>query len=143
MYQLNVPVKNGVRTETVYDINEIPYKKFLDCKTSKNKKTEYLELACAFDIETTTIEPPYTLDKNGEKVYEFTPYGFMYQWQFCIEDMVFFGRTWTEFVIFLERVKSVLELNSNRRLVVYVHNLAFEFQFMKEFIEIENIFDEP
>ena len=60
MYQLNVPVKNGVRTETVYDINEIPYKKFLECKTSKNKKTEYLELACAFDIETTTIEPPYT-----------------------------------------------------------------------------------
>ena len=137
MYQLNVPVKNGMRTETVYNINDLPYKKFLKCKTSKNKKTEYLELACAFDIETTTIEPPYTLDKNGKKEYNYTPYGFMYHWQFCIEDMVFFGRTWTEFVIFLERVKSVLELNSNRRLVIYVHNLAFEFQFMKEFIELE------
>ena len=136
MYQLNVPVKNGMRTETVYNINEIPYKNFLKCKTSKNKKIEYLELACAFDIETTTIEPPYTLDKNGKKEYNYTPYGFMYHWQFCIEDMVFFGRTWTEFVIFLERVKSVLELNSNRRLVIYVHNLAFEFQFMKEFIEL-------
>lgn len=137
MYQLDVPVKNGIITETVYNINELPYKKYLKCKTSKNKKTEYLELACAFDIETTTIEPPYTLDKNGNKVYKYQPYGFMYHWQFCIEDLVFFGRTWAEFVIFLERVKSVLELNSNRRMVVYVHNLAFEFQFMKEFIELE------
>ena len=33
-----------------------------------------------------------------------------------------------------------MRLNNNRRLVVYVHNLAYEWQFMKDFIQIDSVF---
>lgn len=50
------------------------------------------------------------------------------------------GRTWSEFQEFLERLKEKFNLGVNRRLVIYAHNLAFEFQFTRNFIDVENVF---
>lgn len=135
MKNLNVPTSRGVKEEVVYNIDDFPYHRLNELPLCKRKKMKYYNISAAFDIETTTIEPP----KIGDK-YIYNPYGFMYQWQFCISDIVVFGRTWDEFQLFLERLRSQLELNDNMKLVVYIHNLAFEFQFMKEFIEIDNMF---
>ena len=50
----------------------------------------------------------------------------MYIWMFSINDIVYYGRTWEEFKMFLYEVnKNVPELK-----IVFVHNLAFEFQFL-------------
>jgi len=132
---LNVPTTKGVQKEIVYNINDFPYGNFINLPICKKKKLYYYNISASFDIETTSIEPT----KVGDK-YIYNPYGFMYHWQFCIQDIVCFGRTWEEFQLFLTKVRQAMQLNESMKLVVYIHNLAFEFQFMKEFIEIDSMF---
>ena len=59
MKKLNVPTINGVVQEDIYEINELSYLgKMLSCKESKKRGISYLEIPCAFDIETTNINYP-------------------------------------------------------------------------------------
>ena len=93
---------------------------------------EYLNLECAFDIETTS-----TYTKKGKK------FSFMYLWGFGLGehgDFLTYGRTWTEFKEMLEEVSNELNININRRLVIYVHNLGYEFQFMRKLFEWNTVF---
>ena len=62
-------------------------------------------------------------------------YSCMYIWQFGINDTVYYGRTWQEFVEFLNR----LEENCNLKKIVFVHNLSFEFQFFKSVLKIKHV----
>lgn len=96
-------------------------------QTVRGRDGKLLNVACAFDIETTNIT-------NADR-----PYSFMYHWQFCIGTKVFFGRTWEQFQDFVYNLIERLHLE-DRRLVVYVHNLAFEFQFMRRFFRWDQVF---
>lgn len=79
------------------------------------KRDKYLDIVCAFDIETTTIV-------HIEQAV-------MYIWQFQFGDMdTVIGRTWDEFLEFLGRCKCYIP--DGWKLVIYVHNLPYEFQFM-------------
>lgn len=119
----------------VFDFKAFPFDIFknapLRTKNGKSAdKVRYYDLVASFDIETTTIE-------SAEK-----PFAFMYQWQFCLEDYVFMGKTWEQYQEFLLYISSVLDLDiyqdgegtKGKSLVVYVHNLPFEFMFMHAFI---------
>lgn len=132
---LQVPTTNGKRNEIVYNINDFPYRKLFDLPTVR-KKITYYNVSCAFDIETTTIES----EKNAKGKYLKTPYGFMYHWQACIAGHVVFGRTWQEYQQFLDNLRDTLGLGVSKRLVIYVHNLAYEFQFMHNFIRLDDMF---
>ena len=81
----------------------------------KNDKRAYKDLFCAFDIETT----------NHPDLEQ----AFMYIWQFQIEDQTIIGRTWMEFKEFLHNCR--LRLKEHEYLMIYVHNLSFEFSFLK------------
>lgn len=81
----------------------------------RNNKRIYKDLLCAFDIETTN---------DRESIH-----AFMYVWQFQINDITVMGRTWDEFITFLERMKD--ELKTDEYIVIFVHNLSFEFQFLR------------
>lgn len=96
-------------------------------KTIKtNKKVEYFNIPCSFDIETTSFEEY----KNGG----YEKRTVMYEWTLCINWQIMIGRTWEELMIVLERISTDLGLWENRRLIIYVHNLSFEFQaFRKHF----------
>lgn len=59
----------------------------------------------------------------------------MYIWQFSINDIVYYGRTWEEFRLFLYK----LEKNCKYKKIVFVHNLAFEFQFLKSHFHFEEV----
>ena len=59
----------------------------------------------------------------------------MYVWQFSINDTVYYGRTWDEFVHFLD----ALEKNDNSKKLVFIHNLAFEFQHLWSVIRIKSV----
>ena len=62
----------------------------------------------------------------------------MYCWQFAIDGKVIFGRTWEEF---LTLINIIHEYTSNKiRLMCLVHNLAFEFQFMRCLLSWHKIF---
>ena len=82
---------------------------------TKHNVKMYKDLFCAFDIETTN-----DLSIN---------HAYMYIWQFQIEDNTIIGRTWDEYLIFCERLTE--QLKDNEFLMVYVHNLSFEFTFLK------------
>ena len=93
------------------------------------KENEVYNIPAAFDIETTSF---YTDD--GEKQ------AIMYAWVFGICGVNTVGRTWEEFEFLLSEVVRVLDLNAHRRLYVYVHNLAFEFQFICKRFTWEKVF---
>lgn len=138
MELINVWTKDGVIKENLYEIKELSYlDKMLRCKDSKKRGVSYLEIPCAFDIETTNI---YKKDESGRPLTEPRPYSFMYHWQFCLEDQVCFGRTWVEFQELLKCLEKNMNLSLNNRLVIWVHNLPFEWQFMREFIDYEDGF---
>lgn len=64
----------------------------------------------------------------------------MYIWQFGILNWVTAGRTWDEFLFLMDAMQSILELSDSTRLIVYVHNLAYEFQFMRKRFEWDKLF---
>lgn len=79
-------------------------------------------------------------DENTPLKEKFRPYAFMYQWQFCLDDEVVFGRTWKEFTTLLSALERNMNLSLKNRLVIWVHNLSFEWQFMRDFIDYEEGF---
>ena len=100
-----------------------PEKYFHQCPIVKNRKgnpggrkRHYVGITTAFDIETTLID-----DIQQSVMY-------IWQWQFGTEYTVI-GRTWDEFIQLQLRIKSCIP--SGHWLVVYVHNLSYEFQFLK------------
>lgn len=99
-----------------------------DMKTVKKDKVCYYNIPCAFDIESTSFYD------NNEKV------GLMYIWQFGINGYVFMGRLWDEFTQLLDKLRAEFDINIENRLVIYVHNLAFEFQFIRKLFRWLNVF---
>lgn len=93
-----------------------------------NKKQKYKNIALSFDIETSTTEI------SGDAV------AFMYVWQFGINGVAVYGRTWSEFTQFLVMLKKYLRLGRDETAVIYVHNLAFEFAFVAPYLQIKNVF---
>lgn len=95
-----------------------------------NKKIEYINLECSFDIETTSH---YVQDNKV---------AFMYEWTFGLKDgnNICYGRTWNEFLLFIDRVVEYFELSPTRILTCYIHNLGYEFQFMRKYFDWQNVF---
>ena len=111
-----------------------------------SKKKIYYNIPVSFDIETSSFYE----DKNGV-IYTNDDYkklknkviaekkAIMYIWQFAIYDNVIIGRTWNEFIYLCKKLYDYLDLE-NRYLIVYVHNLSYEFQFMCRWFEWVDIF---
>ena len=56
----------------------------------------------------------------------------MYVWQFGIFGACIVGRTWEQFETMIQTIITELDLNLDKRLLVYVHNLSYEFQWIKD-----------
>lgn len=50
------------------------------------------------------------------------------------------GRRWEEFVDMMNFLKEEMQLNATRRLAIYSHGLFFEFQHIRNFVEVEGVF---
>lgn len=59
---------------------------------------------------------------------------------FGIGTTVYYGRTWEQFGEFVQMLIDQLELTLYNRLIIYVHNLGYEFQFFRKFFNWENVF---
>lgn len=93
-----------------------------------NKNIEYYNVPAAFDIEVSSFY------QFGEKR------ACMYVWQFGILNWVTAGRTWDEYVSFISVLSTILGLSEERILPVYIHNLAYEFQFMRKWFDWDKLF---
>ena len=85
------------------------------------KNSPYLNIGSGFDIETTNIP-------NTHKAT-------MYIWQFSLNDLVIYGRSWKGFIDFLEYIEEFYKLGSKRKLLVFIHNMSFEFSFIKKLVK--------
>lgn len=101
-----------------------PNKRF---KSYKKRGSEYrlLNVPSAFDTETTTIS-----EEEGT----------MYVWMWGLNGAVMVGRTWDDFRYVCKRLQTRLFLDGETLLPVYVHNLGFDFQFMRKHLEINDLF---
>lgn len=64
----------------------------------------------------------------------------MYLWAFGINGSAVYGRTWPEFMELCSQLSDILSLSDTKRLIVFVHNLAYEFQFFRKWLEWESVF---
>lgn len=94
----------------------------------KSKGIEYFNIPCAFDIEASSFYD------GGEKT------AIMYEWTFGIGGLVIIGRTWNEFNLMIHSLSRKLNLGKKKRLICYVHNLAYDSQFFRRIIEWDNVF---
>lgn len=119
--------------EPVYTIYTFPYDIINRDNIIRAKSgRQYLTDFATFDIETSNVSRE--TNKGGD------PYAYMYIWMMCLNGVVIMGRTWEEWLYFIYKLKDLYDLKTNKQLVIYVHNLGFEFQFMKNFLPWENIF---
>lgn len=114
----------------IYTVKDFPFDIIPDIKVLKRrrgnpatKKTEYryLDIITAFDIETTN-------DLEAQQAY-------MYIWQYQFGSYTIIGRSWDEWLEFLSKVME--QLPGDVKVVIYVHNLSFEFQFLRGIYHFE------
>ena len=84
-----------------------------------------------FDIETSQIE----IDAKNREY--FNP---MYIWQMTIDGVVIIGRYWEEWIKVLSFLKEALLTNSDRRAIIWVHNLPYEWQWIHSRLPIKSVF---
>lgn len=118
----------------------------------KRKKKMILDCLCAFDIETSVVNirkkdgvicNDIIEDHHQGKVTtedfknDYSQQAFMYIWQFQLGfDITIYGRTWTEFSIFIKKLVSAIK--PNEKLIILVHNLSYEFTWLKNMYSFEN-----
>lgn len=113
-----------------YYWNEFPFSILKKDIVKSGKHKMYQRHPMTFDIETSKIPT----DDDGH--YE----SFMYIWQVCIEGNVVFGRRWEELQEFMKNIVNAYKLSEGERVVVYVHNLSFEFQFIQDYFKFTDVF---
>ncbi len=113
-----------------YYWNEFPFSILKKDIVKSGKHKMYQRHPMTFDIETSKIP------KDNDGHYE----AFMYIWQVCIEGNVVFGRRWEELHEFMKNVVNAYKLSEGERVVVYVHNLSFEFQFIQDYFKFVDVF---
>ncbi len=113
-----------------YNQDDFPYNRIKKSNPLIQLSKRYIEHLMTFDIETSTIEKT---DGSFE--------GYMYHWQVCIDGFVCFGRTWKEFLTFLRKMNRALKnYDEMHKLVCYIHNFSYEFQFLYSWIKLTNVF---
>lgn len=114
----------------IYNIDDFPFHKLALVSIARRKrgqrvkgsKVDYINILTAFDIETSRL-----VDIEQSIMY-------IWQWHFSgIGTLI--GRTWPEFLQAVDRIDDICTMrgnaNSHVKLVVYVHNLAYEFSFLQ------------
>lgn len=130
--------KNGGWVDSIDTLLRMSAKPEIVKKYDWRKKIniEYLNMPCAFDIETSSF---YTIRRVGKKS-EAVKQACMYIWMLGINGNAVYGRTWAEFMETMDKIEKFYNLGEDRRMVVYIHNLAYEFCWFNQYFEWENIF---
>lgn len=97
-----------------------------------NKKTktsiEYINAILAFDIETSS----FYVNKTKQAC--------MYAWMISIDGRSYLGRTWDDFHELYDEIVEFYQTNENRRVIVWVHNLSYEFQWIRHHFDWIDVF---
>ena len=109
------------------DVGELLKKVNRDIK--KRWKVDYYNIPVCFDIETSSFY------QDNEKR------ACMYIWMFSIDDNIIIGRTWEDFLYLCDELVKTFSLHWKfRRMVVYVQNLSYEFQWICQLFKWKKVF---
>lgn len=102
---------------------EFDYDIITRSKTIEGGNKPYVDLVCAFDIETSKL--PFCDDSV------------MYMWQMQIGETTptIIGRTWGEFSYL---IRNIIKHLGDRTLVIWVHNLSYEFEYLSGIYKFRN-----
>ena len=109
----------------------------------KGKRKFYDTNIYTFDIETSSyyilnnkVYPASNYDNLSDKEKDkCIKRSHMYMWMFGINDIIYYGRTWDELKEFLKR----LDNHISDTKYVFIHNLAFEFQYLKSNFHFDEV----
>ena len=109
-------------------------------KEGKYRKDKYLNNIITFDIECTSAwfdgEKVIGYEKGLTNEYwnDLEPLALCYLWQCSVDDQVYYGRE-------LETFRDLLnDLPEKVHIIIWVHNLAYEFQFLCNILTWEKVF---
>lgn len=110
----------------------------------KGQRKQYDNTIYTFDIETTSylilngkqLNTKEYLKLNKQDKENVNAMATMYIWQFGINDEIYYGRTWHELYLFLQRLEW---FGTDKKKFVFVHNLSFEFQFLRNIFKFKNV----
>ena len=122
--------------DTYYNINDLDQilEEAKENGISKNyNQVEYYNIVSAFDIETSNFTVEASSDGQHKR-------SIMYVWQLAINGRVIIGREWSEFLYCIDTIIKSLSLNKKKRLIIYIHNLAFEFQYIRRMFKWLKVF---
>lgn len=119
----------------VFNIEEVTLK-----KRRMTKKIKRCLDIFTFDIEVTSafIDPErgiiaYEPGKSAEYWNDLPKLALPYIWQFSINDTVYYGREFKDF-------KKVLDVLPDAELIIYIHNLPYEFMFLQNILTFDDVF---
>jgi len=101
--------------------NSLVYKQYATGKKARS----CLCLGASFDIETTKVNDHCT---------------FMYGWQFGLENIVIWGETFEQAIQLFDFLKELLQFKKSQRLLVFVANLSYEWQFIRHYLDVTKAF---
>lgn len=104
----------------------------------KGTKKKYFNLSVSFDIETSSIY--IDDDFNSCSNSDFQKVSNMYIWQVAINDNIIYGRYWKQFIELIKNIARKLNTDLNNRLIIYVHNLSYEFQYIYKMFTWADVF---
>ena len=98
-----------------------------------NKKLTYYNVASTFDIEASSFYDNFVIKPENKRA-------LMYAWIFGIDDFTIMGRTWDDYIELTRILEEELQLSSEKRLIIYVHNLGYDFQFFRPYFNFDKVF---
>ena len=108
------------------------YQDILKIRTTKKRgregNIEYINYPFSFDTETSSF-----MQENKKACC-------MYMWGFGYGDKCYIGRTWGDFLDLYNELVTNLKLSYTKRIIVYVHNLGYDFQFMRKWLPVKHVF---
>lgn len=114
------------------DIIDVLKRNTLSFKAS-NTDVYFANTPCSFDIETSSFYEEIDSKRLEKRAC-------MYVWAFDIFDVTIIGRTWDDFLEMIHEIEEFYQLNDKKRLIIYVHNLAYEMQFIRKYFKWKNVF---
>lgn len=99
-------------------------------RRSKKRERKYFDILCAFDIETSLL-------RLTNRAGDIEPHAIMWVWMFQFGgECTIVGRTWDEYRRLCDMIDQVSQ-ERDLRLVVWVHNLSYEFQFLSGIFRVQ------
>lgn len=115
-----VKTKNGRKAIKAYTPEEMQLPVLIFKDQQKNHKiTKYATKYICLDTETSHL---------GNTC------GWVYQWAAKLGELYVYGRKPSEIIDFMERVAEHYELSDDKKIVLYIHNAAYDLQYLKLFL---------